>query len=1210
MPRVAERLLGSFDASKRPSRPNALEIIRIRRPDGSTQENVYRVGSRPISPRDSIVTPTGEPIQSRRMTIVETEDGNIEVSEGFVDLIQEANVDGVRHLKTSNKWVRAVWLFIILLFVILALYQIYSQVRLFMENPVATNIDAEYPAQIAFPTVAICNNNQYRLTYITDKRQMSRRPPNGGQRPMLSMRNNGSIFDQILENNWDKEAVLFLRNAAHQKYRMILGCTWPNGTACSPLNFRPVWTMTGICYAINTDVHNPVMVSGSGSGHGLKLLLNIESYERIEACTPYFKAKLQPGLKILIYNQTDIPESSLNGVNVPPGYLMDIPFKMQHRHKLSSSSCIEETDEHKKAASDDFFSKDNCRTCAIQKYVEQIEKSCDCSIRHAFAPTPAGFKIPACNVDDYFGCVERAIQKVRDSGETAKCLPPCESIDYTAWQDMNRLPINIMPPVIDEDEEEDEQDVVDEDAIDKAVQQFSSKGTVASSKEEKTEFFVCDDSEQLPEKTVKTITRVAKHAFEKQSRFQDDIHLKTKRLIAKLMLAKNRLISDEWGWKKEEFQSVYDRLNASCPCFTSLREKHSEIILALNNPPPSGEEKRSHQLHLLLDENDYQRQPERFKSIGDVKATYGDTVETMLKHISLVADYIEKLWAIFLEKNYHMNMDADLSRMDRIFELMSQYDHGKLHRKTWADKMQSRQMRHFFEEEFYDNWYQPIHGDLQQKLQKVLSDAEQNDWKKIEEDVKDGFVEKIGSVVYFAQVNQQNTTRFKDFLIDLRQCVNEEINGTSFTLLNDFKKRYKEFQSAYNNLFKKELPDYLENFDFDKKFESDNFAMVNIYLHKMHLEHWRQDRTYTFWSLACDIGGALGLFLGASLLTLIELVYLCFHYGIFHEGLRKVKRNTWVRKLTNAGPPTPILSKHSKDPVPRSGRNSFAVKSNGTTPKKSSVWSNPMVEADLEAGLGTPSKISWNDGAKHHRGSYDPDSGFPTMDSLAHTPPVPKQFSVIREETPQAENSSPKGSLRNENLGNKGDSPKSFGREGGPPEQPHRFTLAVAPPPGSSKPQPMRVDHDEEIPWSDAQEGSSSSDDSITASVSKPTLFHPNRHSAQPSPPKVPYLASPEDLTSPESLNNNQRREFDPDLYEDRYNDPFEIEPRVHQRAPNRQSFEEPYPEDFDDEEKEEEHERTPMLRNEYRDAISASPELESSSISESHPRLFSSQKS
>lgn len=36
-----------------------------------------------------------------------------------------------------------------------------------------------------------------------------------------------------------------------------------------------------------------------------------------------------PGLKILIYNQTDVPESSLDGVNVPPGYTMEIPFKMQ-----------------------------------------------------------------------------------------------------------------------------------------------------------------------------------------------------------------------------------------------------------------------------------------------------------------------------------------------------------------------------------------------------------------------------------------------------------------------------------------------------------------------------------------------------------------------------------------------------------------------------------------------------------------------------------------------------------------------------------------------------------------------------------------------------------------------------------------------------------------------------------------------------------------
>lgn len=32
-----------------------------------------------------------------------------------------------------------------------------------------------------------------------------------------------------------------------------------------------------------------------------------------------------------------------------------------------------------------------------------------------------------------------------------------------------------------------------------------------------------------------------------------------------------------------------------------------------------------------------------------------------------------------------------------------------------------------------------------------------------------------------------------------------------------------------------------------------------------------------------DVGGALGLFLGASLLTIIELIYLCCQYGIMNK---------------------------------------------------------------------------------------------------------------------------------------------------------------------------------------------------------------------------------------------------------------------------------------------------------------------------------------
>ncbi|RCN25092.1 hypothetical protein ANCCAN_29198, partial [Ancylostoma caninum] len=36
-----------------------------------------------------------------------------------------------------------------------------------------------------------------------------------------------------------------------------------------------------------------------------------------------------------------------------------------------------------------------------------------------------------------------------------------------------------------------------------------------------------------------------------------------------------------------------------------------------------------------------------------------------------------------------------------------------------------------------------------------------------------------------------------------------------------------------------------------------------------------------------DIGGALGLFLGASMLTIIELVYLCYQYRICGKLFKK-----------------------------------------------------------------------------------------------------------------------------------------------------------------------------------------------------------------------------------------------------------------------------------------------------------------------------------
>lgn len=81
-------------------------------------------------------------------------------------------------------------------------------------------------------------------------------------------------------------------------------------------------------------------------------MLNIERYERVESCAPHFRTMSLPGLKILIYNQTDFPVSSFDGVNVPPGYTMEIPFKMQ---KVKFQTMLTKQTKQSKQCLKDFF---------------------------------------------------------------------------------------------------------------------------------------------------------------------------------------------------------------------------------------------------------------------------------------------------------------------------------------------------------------------------------------------------------------------------------------------------------------------------------------------------------------------------------------------------------------------------------------------------------------------------------------------------------------------------------------------------------------------------------------------------------------------------------------------------------------------------------------------------------------------------------------
>ncbi|EFO20515.1 amiloride-sensitive sodium channel family protein [Loa loa] len=772
----------------------------------------------------------------------------------------------------ENSWIlegdRYFWAAIIIIFVLLACFQSFKQINMYLTTPVATNIEAAYPNQIPFPVVAICNNNQYRLTYLTGPAIQNRKPKEPRNNNSVSSEMNLTVFDKVLENAWDMDAVKFLRNAAHWKSRMILSCTWPNGTNCRLSNFKAVWTLTGLCWAINTDPNNPHYISSSGSDNGLKLLLNIERYERVESCTPYFRTMSLPGLKILIYNQTDTPESSLDGVNVPPGYTMEIPFKMQKRHKYAGAGCVEKSEKYRTTtlAVDD---PENVHTCIIRKYLHEIEKKCKCSMRRAYNPNPGAYSF--CNVDQYFTCALPTLQfGKKRSFNRFGCPSPCDQIDYTAWQDMTLLPNSIFPSLIDTAEEEDVEDVVDDYDVEND----------ANIELHRDEHFQCEENQLLSNQQVRQIKRAAQRAYEKQSRYQEDIRLRTKRMILKLQEATQKLVDNGWGWTDETYQNVFERLNKSITCFSTVPSDHAKMFAAIENPSSSAEEARISVIYRLLEPKEDISGAKQFHTVVQLREAFGDRFDEVVKEMQRFVNTITKLYKIYNPSFYKSTLGVNLKRMDTILFLANQYESGRLQRRAWAEKMQSRNMRHFFDQEFFENWYNPMLRDLDENLVRNIVDMADDELPNFVAAVDDGRGLQMGSMLYFGDTTTQHKEQFAAFVRDIVDCTFDDVKNESIILLNSFKKVMHEFQSAYSNLYQKELPAYLANFDFGSAFVEQNFAMVNVFLHRMNIETWRQESTYSIWSLACDVGGALGLFLGASLLTVIELIYSCCQYGL------------------------------------------------------------------------------------------------------------------------------------------------------------------------------------------------------------------------------------------------------------------------------------------------------------------------------------------
>jgi hypothetical protein len=70
---------------------------------------------------------------------------------------------------------------------------------------------------------------------------------------------------------------------------------------------------------------------------------------------------------------------------------------------------------------------------------------------------------------------------------------------------------------------------------------------------------------------------------------------------------------------------------------------------------------------------------------------------------------------------------------------------------------------------------------------------------------------------------------------------------------------------------------YTNSLRIDDNFVRDNIAVVKIYYTDIKIKHTDQSAAYSWSAFFSDLGGSLGLLLGASVLSLIEVLDMCFY---------------------------------------------------------------------------------------------------------------------------------------------------------------------------------------------------------------------------------------------------------------------------------------------------------------------------------------------
>ncbi|XP_041377194.1 uncharacterized protein LOC121389619 [Gigantopelta aegis] len=160
-------------------------------------------------------------------------------------------------------------------------------------------------------------------------------------------------------------------------------------------------------------------------------------------------------------------------------------------------------------------------------------------------------------------------------------------------------------------------------------------------------------------------------------------------------------------------------------------------------------------------------------------------------------------------------------------------------------------------------------------------------WKRIRTIILKMWKTTVSDVDMKSFLEHQNMTLLLRSYDDIEVAISGEID----VYRNELDLRFlvhsadSEFIAAFE-ILKDYMKDFVDSSHVDSTFIRNNFLRLDIFYRELNYEQITQQEAYGVFGLLCDIGGSMGLFVGASVMTIFEIIDLIAYHttvGIRHR---------------------------------------------------------------------------------------------------------------------------------------------------------------------------------------------------------------------------------------------------------------------------------------------------------------------------------------